>query len=198
MITETEHWLEFYRDLLEFPLKRMSDNDLETDLNYVAREIVEARLQKEKDRKVQLTAWFKVLSDEKERRVMLARHGAPKYRGKDGVENVGQTVAYLKQYYTGETFVGLFREVTGFEVFVYCGLSNRLKYRCTIHGEDKNPSGVLYVDEGRYHCFACGVGGDILKLMMVFRRLPFLEAAKWLANRIPQYVKTEEGAWTRV
>jgi len=198
MTTGTEHWLEFYNDLLKFPLKRMTDNDLETDLNYVARESVEARLQKDKDRKVQLAAWYKVLSTEKERRVMLARHGAPKYKGKDQVENVGRAVEQLKQYYTGDTFVGLFQEITSFEVWGYYGSSNKLKYRCTMHGDDKNPSGVLYVDEGRYHCFACGMGGDILKLMMVFRQMPFLEAVKWLSNRIPQYVKTEEGTWTRV
>jgi len=39
--TINQHWHEFYKELFKFPLKHMSDNDLETDLNYVAREIVE-------------------------------------------------------------------------------------------------------------------------------------------------------------
>lgn len=197
MTTGIEHWLEFYRHLFGYPLKRMSDNDLETDLNYVAREIVEARLQKEKDRKVQLTAWFKVLSDEKERRVILAKHGAPRYKGRDQVENVGQAVAYLKQYYTGATFEGLFQEITGFDI-VPSSNTSRLRYRCTIHGSDTDPSGILYVDEGRYHCFGCGVGGDIFKLLMVWRQMSFLDAVRWLSARVPQYTKTEEGTWKRV
>jgi len=195
-----EEPLEFYRHLFGFILKRMPDDDLETDLNYVAREIVEAKLErKDKSTRADLQAWYRVLCEEKERRIMLAKHGAPKYRGEDRIENIGQVIAQLKQYYTGDTFVNLFQEVTGFEVFSYGGNISRMKYRCTLHGEDRNPSGVLYLNEGRYRCYGCNAGGDIFQLLLVFPpHRTFIEAVKWLSDRIPQYVKTQEGTWKRV
>lgn len=191
--------MEFYRSLFEFSLRHMSDDDLETDLNYVAREIVEAKLlKKDKDTRDDFNAWYKVLLEEKERRIMLAKHGAPKYRGEDRIENIGQVIAQLKQYYTGGTFADLFQEVTGFEVFSYGGNIYRMKYRCTLHGDDRTPSGVLYLDEGRYHCFGCNTGGDIFQLLLVFPpHRTFIEAVEWLSGRIPEYVKTQEGAWKR-
>jgi len=192
-------WGEFYRDLFLFTFKRMSDADLETDLNYVAREVIEARLQKkDKETRVSLAAWYQVLCEEKERRLMLVKHGAPKYKEEDRIEDLGHLIAYLKQFYTGELFLRLFEEVTGFETVSY-GNRDRVKYRCTLHGDDKNPSGVLYLNEGRYHCFGCGVGGDIFKLLLVFPpQRTFIEAVKWLSARTPQYVQVQEGKWKRV
>jgi hypothetical protein len=194
-----EEWLEFYRYLFEFVLKHMADDELETDLNYVAREIVEARLQKkDKEIKGSLAAWYKVLCEEKERRVQLAKQRAPRYKGEDRIEDLGHVIAYLKQYYTGDLFLRLFEEVTGFQTLPI-GNYHRMKYRCTLHGDDKNPSGMLYLDEGRYHCFACNIGGDIFKLLLVFPpQRSFIEAVKWLAGRTPEYVQIKEGKWKRV
>ena len=196
-----EERLEFYRTLFNsapfFALRHMSDDDLETDLNYVVREIVEVKLKKDKDARADFNAWYKVLLEEKERRITLAKQGAPKYKGEDRVENIGQVVARLKQYYTGDTFANLFQEVTGFQVFPG-GSLNRMKYRCTMHGEDKTPSGMLYLGEGRYHCFGCNAGGDIFQMLLIFPpHRTFIEAVKWLSGGIPEYVK-EGTKWRKV
>ena len=51
---------------------------------------------------------------------------------------------------------------------------SRLKGLCPIHDE-RTPSFVVYVDEGRWHCYgACGVGGDVIDLAQ-----KLMEAGKW-------------------
>jgi len=53
---------------------------------------------------------------------------------------------------------------------------------CPFH-DDKRPSMVVYTDDGRYHCFGCGAGGDVIQWLMAYHNLTFREAVTELAAR---------------
>ncbi len=53
---------------------------------------------------------------------------------------------------------------------------------CPFH-PDKNPSFVVNPDRNTFHCFGCGVGGDIYSFFMKFHNLSFPEALEELARR---------------
>jgi DNA primase len=53
---------------------------------------------------------------------------------------------------------------------------------CPFHNE-KTPSFTVDEDKQLYHCFGCGVGGDIFSLLMERENLTFPEALKSLAER---------------
>ena len=58
------------------------------------------------------------------------------------------------------------------------------RYRCTLHGKDNHPSGVIYPDEQRCWCFACNHGGDIFDVVQLFERLELPQAIAKLARYI--------------
>jgi DNA primase len=73
---------------------------------------------------------------------------------------------------------------------------------CPFHSE-KTPSFTVDADKQLYHCFGCGVGGDVFSLVMEKENLSFPEALKYLADRFhvtlpeqrrisPQALKLEE------
>ena len=72
---------------------------------------------------------------------------------------------------------------------------------CPFHAE-KSPSFTVDADKQLYHCFGCGVGGDVFSLVMEKENLSFPEALKHLAERYniplprrnltPQALKLEE------
>jgi DNA primase len=53
---------------------------------------------------------------------------------------------------------------------------------CPFHGE-KTPSFHVNRDKGFFHCFGCGVGGDVIKFIELHEKVGFAEAAKILAQR---------------
>jgi DNA primase len=53
---------------------------------------------------------------------------------------------------------------------------------CPFH-PDKNPSFVVNPDRNTFHCFGCGVGGDIYSFFMRFHNLTFPQALEELARR---------------
>jgi DNA primase len=53
---------------------------------------------------------------------------------------------------------------------------------CPFHGE-KTPSFHVNRDKGFFHCFGCGVGGDVIKFMELHEKAGFAEAVKLLAQR---------------
>ena len=57
-------------------------------------------------------------------------------------------------------------------------------YRCTLHGNDQHPSGVIYRDEKRCHCFVCEKGGDIFDVVQLFEHLDLPKAIAKLARHI--------------
>jgi DNA primase len=73
---------------------------------------------------------------------------------------------------------------------------------CPFHTE-KTPSFTVDGEKGLYHCFGCGVGGDVFTLVMEKENLNFPEAVKYLADKYhipvpeqrkisPQALKLEE------
>ena len=53
---------------------------------------------------------------------------------------------------------------------------------CPFHDE-KTPSFSVNPDRQFYHCFGCGVGGDVFKFVQEIDRVTFVEAVKFLAER---------------
>ena len=66
---------------------------------------------------------------------------------------------------------------------------------CPFHNE-KTPSFSVYPARQMYHCFGCGVSGDVFGFLMEYDRLSFQEAVVSLAGRagisVPQTDATEE------
>src|SRR5688500_9717813 len=53
---------------------------------------------------------------------------------------------------------------------------------CPFHGE-KTPSFHVNRDKGFFHCFGCGVGGDVFKFLELHEKIGFADAVKQLAQR---------------
>lgn len=53
---------------------------------------------------------------------------------------------------------------------------------CPFHHE-KTPSFAVNAQEQFYHCFGCGVGGDVIRFIMEIENVDFYEACKQLAQR---------------
>ena len=65
---------------------------------------------------------------------------------------------------------------------------------CPFHGE-KTPSFTVHRDRGFFHCFGCGVGGDVFKFVELQEKVGFSEAVRLLAGRfgipIPELEATD-------
>jgi len=59
---------------------------------------------------------------------------------------------------------------------------NSYKGLCPFHGE-KTPSFNVMRERGFFHCFGCGVGGDVFKYIELQEKVGFQEAVRMLANR---------------
>lgn len=61
---------------------------------------------------------------------------------------------------------------------------------CPFHHE-KTPSFCIYDDEQSFHCYGCGVSGDIFTFIMKMENMDFLDAVEMLANKsgipMPEY-----------
>lgn len=53
---------------------------------------------------------------------------------------------------------------------------------CPFHSE-KTPSCHVHADDGYFHCFGCGAGGDVITFTMKIENLSYIEAVKLLAER---------------
>src|SRR6187397_3147038 len=66
---------------------------------------------------------------------------------------------------------------------------------CPFHGE-KTPSFQVNRDKGFFHCFGCGVGGDVFKLLELHEKIGFADAVKLLAQRfgmtLPEMEQSDE------
>jgi len=66
---------------------------------------------------------------------------------------------------------------------------------CPFHGE-KTPSFHVNRDKGFFHCFGCGVGGDVIKFVELHEKVGFAEAVRILAQRVgmplPELEATDE------
>ena len=66
--------------------------------------------------------------------------------------------------------------------------NNNYNYRCPLCG-DKNPSGKLYMQEDKFHCFQCQAHGDIFDCVQLCERVELIDAIKKLANYIGLEIK---------
>ncbi len=64
---------------------------------------------------------------------------------------------------------------------------------CPFHGE-KTPSFNVHGDKGFFHCFGCGVGGDVIKFIELFDKVSFPDAVRQLAARAGMTVPEPEDA----
>jgi DNA primase len=75
----------------------------------------------------------------------------------DLIDVIGERVALQKK---GREFVGL----------------------CPFH-DDHKPSMTVAPDKGLFKCFSCGAGGDVIKFVQLYERVPFRTALERLADR---------------
>lgn len=64
------------------------------------------------------------------------------------------------------------------------------KVLCPFHSE-KTPSFVVNPEKSIFHCFGCGVGGDIFSFLMQMENITFSEAVRKLAKRCGVEIKEE-------
>ena len=66
---------------------------------------------------------------------------------------------------------------------------------CPFHGE-KTPSFHVNRDKGFFHCFGCGVGGDVFKFLELHEKIGFADSVKQLAQRfgvaLPEMEESDE------
>ena len=62
---------------------------------------------------------------------------------------------------------------------------------CPFHGE-KTPSFRIDSAKGLWHCFGCGLGGNIYQFVQKAENLPFPEAVEWLARKTGYPLRYEE------
>src|SRR5688572_7116087 len=66
---------------------------------------------------------------------------------------------------------------------------------CPFHGE-KTPSFTVNREKGFFHCFGCGVGGDVFKFLELHEKVGFADAIKQLAQRfgvpLPELEQSDE------
>ena len=67
-----------------------------------------------------------------------------------------------------------------------------LKGLCPFHDE-KSPSFNVTPARGLFHCFGCGVGGDVIRFVQNVEHLDFAEAVERLATRANIALRYEEG-----
>jgi DNA primase len=53
---------------------------------------------------------------------------------------------------------------------------------CPFH-QEKTPSFTVNRDKGVYHCFGCGVGGDVVRFVQEYQKVSFTDAVRYLAQR---------------
>ena len=71
-----------------------------------------------------------------------------------------------------------------------------MKGLCPFHDE-KSPSFNVTPARGLFHCFGCGVGGDVIKFVMEMDGLGFTETVERLAEKVGVQLRYEEGGPAR-
>ena len=71
-----------------------------------------------------------------------------------------------------------------------------MKGLCPFHDE-KSPSFNVTPARGLFHCFGCGVGGDVIKFVMEMDGLGFTETVERLAEKFGVQLRYEEGGPAR-
>lgn len=83
-------------------------------------------------------------------------------------------------------------EIVGERVTLKSGGVGSLKGLCPFHDE-KSPSFHVRPTVGRWHCFGCGEGGDVISFLMRADGLAFADAVEYLAGRAGVTLRYEAG-----
>lgn len=87
-------------------------------------------------------------------------------------------------------------EIVGAQVTLRTAGVGSMKGLCPFHDE-KTPSFHVRPQVGRWHCFGCGEGGDVISFVQKTDGLGFAEAVEYLASKIGLQVRYEEGTERR-
>ncbi len=87
-------------------------------------------------------------------------------------------------------------DVVGAHVALRSAGVGSLKGLCPFHDE-RTPSFHVRPQVGRYHCFGCGEGGDVISFVQKVDGLGFTDAVEHLASRVGMEVRYEDGGPTR-
>jgi len=87
-------------------------------------------------------------------------------------------------------------EIIGAHVALKPAGVGTLKGLCPFHDE-RTPSFHVRPAVGRYHCFGCGEGGDVISFVMKIDGMSFQEAVEYLAPRAGVTLRYESGAAPR-
>lgn len=87
-----------------------------------------------------------------------------------------------------EDFISELKERTNVEEIIseYVNISRKGKNLiglCPFHAE-RTPSFCVYPNNGSFYCFGCGIGGDIITFMRLAEHFDYVEAVKYLAERV--------------
>ena len=63
---------------------------------------------------------------------------------------------------------------------------------CPFHSE-KTPSFQVHPEKGFFHCFGCGVGGDVIKFLELHEKIGFQDAVRMLAQKFGVSIPESEG-----
>ncbi len=66
------------------------------------------------------------------------------------------------------------------------------KGNCPFHNE-KTPSFHVHPDKAFFHCFGCGVGGDVFKFLELHEKVGFQDAVRMLAQKFGIAIPESEG-----
>jgi DNA primase len=66
---------------------------------------------------------------------------------------------------------------------------------CPFH-QEKTPSFAVHPVKQIFHCFGCGVGGDVFKFVMLIENLPFPEALRRVAEKVGIHLEERAGEET--
>lgn len=83
-------------------------------------------------------------------------------------------------------------DIVGEYVALRPASAGSLKGLCPFHSE-KSPSFNVRSSPGFYHCFGCGVGGDVFKFLQEIESLSFSDAVERLAARVGFELHYEDG-----
>lgn len=62
-------------------------------------------------------------------------------------------------------------------------MGSRYAALCPLHNDKKSPSLSISPEKQVFHCFGCGVGGNVIHFVMAAEHLDFMDAVKLLADR---------------
>ncbi|RYV52587.1 DNA primase [Pengzhenrongella frigida] len=87
-------------------------------------------------------------------------------------------------------------DIVGAHVTLKSGGVGSMKGLCPFHDE-RSPSFHVRPQVGRWHCFGCGEGGDVISFVQKIDGLTFTEAVEYLAGRVGIQLRYEEGGGSR-